>query len=130
MWPLFTPILTGLADRSHRLGPEVGLDTHVRDIVNLMKWGSLRDVVLVGHSYGGMVVSGEAEEMPEGAIQSIVNLDALYAPSGSSAADCAPRKTYALATAMPTPWREIVCGHGAMREMPQPAAELLFEAAL
>jgi pimeloyl-ACP methyl ester carboxylesterase len=194
---VFTPTLTGLADRSHLLSPKIGLDTHVRDIINLIKWESLRDVVLVGHSYGGMVISGVAEEIPEGTIRSIVYLDAFYAPSGSSVADCAPElasqffttdpvpfpfqgqtgdpelerlvtpqplgcltaqptlsgardrvptRTYVLATAMPMPWfvamasrlkedrswryREIACGHGTMREMPQQTAEILLEAVL
>jgi len=54
------PSLTGLADRSHLLSPSIRLHDHVVDIVNLVKWEDLHDFVLVGHSYGGMVVSGVA----------------------------------------------------------------------
>lgn len=101
---VFTPTLTGLADRSHLLSPKIGLDTHVRDIVNLIKWEDLRDVVLVGHSYGGMVISGVAEETPDGTIGSIVYLDAFYAPSGSSVADCTPELASQSFTTDPVPF--------------------------
>jgi len=101
---VFTPTLTGLADRSHLLSPNVGLETHVRDIVNLIAWEALRDVVLVGHSYGGMVISGVAEDTPAGTIRSIVYLDAFYAPSGSSVADCAPELAGQSFTADPVPF--------------------------
>jgi pimeloyl-ACP methyl ester carboxylesterase len=86
---VFTPTLTGLADRSHLRSAEIGLDTHVADVVNLIKWEELTDIVLVGHSYGGMVISGVAEAVAPGTITSIVYLDAFYAPDGQSAADCA-----------------------------------------
>lgn len=86
---VFTPTLTGLADRSHLLSPEIDLQTHVLDILNLIRWEELTDIVLVGHSYGGMVISSVAEQAPPGAIRSIVYLDAFYAPSGKSAADSA-----------------------------------------
>src|SRR5262249_25720147 len=68
---VFTPTLTGLAERSHLLTPAIDLDAHIFDVVNEMKWQNLSDVVLVGHSYGGMVISGVAEKM-ERAILSIV----------------------------------------------------------
>ena len=58
---VFAPTLTGLCERSHLLTPAVDLDTHILDIVNELKWQELKDVVLVGHSYGGMVISGVAE---------------------------------------------------------------------
>jgi pimeloyl-ACP methyl ester carboxylesterase len=54
---VFTPTLTGLAERSHLLTPAINLDTHIFDVVNEMKWQELSNVVLVGHSYGGMVIS-------------------------------------------------------------------------
>ena len=50
---VYTPTLTGVADRSHLLSKEVVLDTHITDIVNLIKWEDLKDVCLVAHSYGG-----------------------------------------------------------------------------
>src|SRR5258706_11125439 len=49
---VFTPTLTGVGERSHLLSRDVGLDTHIADVANLMIWENLRDVVLVGHSYG------------------------------------------------------------------------------
>ena len=73
---VFTPTLTGLGERSH-LPLRQGIDvaTHVADIVNVMRWERLSDVVLCGHSYGGFVISGVAEEMVA-LIRSIVFLDA------------------------------------------------------
>ena len=59
---VFTPTLTGVGERSHLLTSEINLDTHILDVVNVMKWQELNDVVLVGHSYGGMVISGVAEK--------------------------------------------------------------------
>jgi pimeloyl-ACP methyl ester carboxylesterase len=83
------PTLTGLGERSHLLNPEIDLETHILDVVNLMKWQELRDVVLVGHSYGGMVVSGVAERM-EKSIASIVMLDAFFPADGQSLVDLQP----------------------------------------
>ena len=59
---VFAPTLTGLADRAHLLSRETGLETHILDIVNLLEWEELDDAVLCGHSYGGMVVTGAADE--------------------------------------------------------------------
>jgi pimeloyl-ACP methyl ester carboxylesterase len=83
------PALTGLGERSHLLGPEIDLDTHILDVVNVIKWQELRDVVLVGHSYGGMVISGVAERM-EKSIASIVMLDAFFPADGQRAVDLLP----------------------------------------
>jgi len=58
-----TPTMTGLGERSHLIDGQVNLATHIRDIVNVIKWESLNDIVLVGHSYGGFIISGVAEEM-------------------------------------------------------------------
>src|SRR6516165_8612338 len=86
---VFTPTLTGLAERSHLLTPAIDLDTHIFDVVNEMKWQNLSDVVLVGHSYGGMVISAAAEKM-ERAILSIVMLDAFMPENGQSLVDLQP----------------------------------------
>ena len=83
---VFTPTLTGLGERSHLMSKEIRLATHVTDVVNLMKWEGLADVVLCGHSYGGMVVSGVAEQMA-GKIGSIVFLDAFVPDNGEALAD-------------------------------------------
>ncbi len=60
-----TPTLTGLGERAHLARPEVDLDTHVQDVVNHLAFEDLADVVLVGHSYSGMVITGVAERVPE-----------------------------------------------------------------
>jgi pimeloyl-ACP methyl ester carboxylesterase len=71
------------------LKPDTNLDTHILDVVNEMKWQELNDVVLVGHSYGGMVISGVAEKM-EKSIASFVFLDAFFPESGQALADLSP----------------------------------------
>ena len=95
---VFVPTLTGLCERSHLLLPTVGLDTHILDVVNEVKWQDLKDVVLVGHSYGGMVTSGAAENI-ETAIASFVLLDAFLPDDGQSLLDIvsAPVRDGALA---------------------------------
>ena len=84
---VFTPTLTGVADRSHLATRDVDLTTHIADVANLLKWEALTDVVLCGHSYGGMVISGVAETAPAGAIRSIVFLDAFLPDDGRSLLD-------------------------------------------
>jgi len=81
---VFTPTLTGLGERSHLLSPTINLQTHVTDVVNVVKWEQLSDIVLCGHSYGGMVISGVAEEIAP-AIRAIVFLDAFLPRDGESA---------------------------------------------
>jgi pimeloyl-ACP methyl ester carboxylesterase len=88
----FTPTLTGLAERSHLLRPDIDLATHILDVVNEMTWQELKDVVLVGHSYAGMVISGVAEKM-EQAIGSFVMLDAFLPENGQSIVDLQPPAT-------------------------------------
>ncbi len=83
---VFTPTLTGLADRSHLLSPAVTLDTHIADIVNLIEWESLDDILLCGHSFGGMVVTGVADALPD-RIRSLVYLDAFIPENGQSICD-------------------------------------------
>jgi pimeloyl-ACP methyl ester carboxylesterase len=87
---VFAPTLTGLGERSHLLSPAIGLDTHILDVVNEMKWQELNDVVLVGHSYGGMVISGVAEKM-ERAIASFVLVDAFLPETGQAVIDLQPQ---------------------------------------
>src|SRR5262245_35158330 len=82
---VFTPTMTGLGERSHLIDPKINLATHITDIVNVIKWEGLKDIVLVGHSYGGSVVSGVAEQAGD-AIGSIVFLDAFLPENGDSLA--------------------------------------------
>ena len=72
---VFTPSLTGVGDRSHLASPQVGLDLHVRDVVNVILYEDLQDIVLVGFSYGGFVVSGALEHIA-GRVKHLVLLDA------------------------------------------------------
>jgi pimeloyl-ACP methyl ester carboxylesterase len=72
---VFTPTLTGIGERSHLRSRDVDLNTHVADVANLMIWEDLREIVLVGHSYGGVVVRHVADRMPD-RIRSLVYLDA------------------------------------------------------
>lgn len=86
---VYTPSLTGLGDRRHLATPEIGLDTHINDISNILDLEDLHDVVLVGHSYGGMVITGVAALMPE-RIGKLVYLDAFLPDDGSSLNDYVP----------------------------------------
>ena len=72
---VYTPTLTGLGERSHLLGPHVDLDLHVNDVTALLHYEDLRRVILVGHSYGGMVITGAADRAAD-RIGRIVYLDA------------------------------------------------------
>ena len=86
---VFTPTLTGVAERSHLLAPGIDVDTHVLDVVNEITWQELNDVVLVGHSYAGMVISGVAEKL-EQRIAAFVMLDAFHPENGQSLIDMQP----------------------------------------
>ena len=78
---VFTPTLTGVGERSHLLARNVDLETHVLDVVNLIAWEDLHDLVLCGHSYGGCVVTGVADRLPE-RIRALVYLDAFVLDDG------------------------------------------------
>ncbi|MBI1182058.1 MAG: alpha/beta fold hydrolase [Alphaproteobacteria bacterium] len=80
---VFTPTLTGLGERSHLLSHAINLDTHVEDVLGVLDWEDLDDVVLVGHSYGGLVVTGAADRRPE-RIAALVFLDAFIGEDGES----------------------------------------------
>jgi pimeloyl-ACP methyl ester carboxylesterase len=80
---VFTPSLTGLGERSHLVSPLVTLSTHVRDLVNLVLFEDLRDIVLVGHSYGGAVITGSVDSIGD-RIQHLVFLDAFVPRNGES----------------------------------------------
>jgi pimeloyl-ACP methyl ester carboxylesterase len=86
---VFAPTLTGLADRSHLLSRQVNLETHILDIVNLIRWEELSDIVLCGHSYGGAVISGVADRMPD-CVRALVYLDAFVLDDGESVVQHVP----------------------------------------
>jgi len=86
---VFTPTLTGVADRSHLSSPNVTLETHITDIENLVRWEELSDVILCGHSYGGCVVSGVADRVSD-QIGALVYLDAFVLENGQCLNDMIP----------------------------------------
>ncbi|MDT0390906.1 alpha/beta hydrolase [Streptomyces dubilierae] len=86
---VITPSLTGLGEKRHLAGPDVGLDTHVDDIVKLITEEDLTEVVLVGHSYAGLVISSVANDVPD-RIAQLVYLDAMVPEHGETAVDVIP----------------------------------------
>lgn len=86
---VFTPTLTGVGERSHLMSPQVCLDTHIADVVNLIRWEELTDVVLCGHSYGGCVITGAADRVAE-RIKALVYLDAFILENGQGLHDVLP----------------------------------------
>ena len=85
---VFAPSLTGLGERSHLLSKDVNLDTHIADVVNLIKWESLENVCLVAWSYAGFVGSGALESIGD-RVSSVVWLDAYIPADGQRVADLA-----------------------------------------
>ena len=83
---VYTPTLTGLGERSHLLSGEIDFQTHVKDIVNVFLWEDLRQVVLVGHSYAGWVITQAVEEI-EDRVRAIVYLDAFLPDHGDRGYD-------------------------------------------
>ncbi len=83
---VYTPTMTGLGEREHLLSAAVDLNLHIMDIVKVLKFEDLRNVILVGHSYGGMVITGVADRVPE-RIGNLVYLDAAYPQNGQSLVD-------------------------------------------
>jgi pimeloyl-ACP methyl ester carboxylesterase len=86
---IHTPTLTGLGERSHLLYENINLSTHIKDIVQVFEYQNLHQVTLIGHSYGGMVIGGVAERMPD-RIKSMIFLDAYIPQDGKSAFDLMP----------------------------------------
>jgi pimeloyl-ACP methyl ester carboxylesterase len=82
----FTPTLTGLGDRVHLASPEVDINTYINDVKNVFIYEELADVILVGFSYSGLVVTGLAEVVPE-RIRHIIYVDAFIPKNGQSLED-------------------------------------------
>lgn len=103
---VYTPTLTGLGERHHLLSADITLQTFVRDIANVLIWQDLSRVILVGHSFGGLVITGVAELLPE-RLQQLVYLDAFILASGVSTFDTLPQtivdKLRATAALQPQP---------------------------
>lgn len=110
---VYIPRLTGVSDRSHLLDCGVDLSTHITDVADLLFYEDISDVVLVGHSYAGMVITGVAAEAPE-RLKQVVYLDAYAPKEGQTEVDLWPDE-----------WQETIhggaeAGNG-LREPPSPA---------
>jgi pimeloyl-ACP methyl ester carboxylesterase len=92
---VYAPTLTGLAERASELSPDVGLDTHIQDIVGLLEEKNLHGVILVGHSYGAMVITGVVDQVPE-RIAHLVYLDTFVPRDGESMKDVSRIVTWIL----------------------------------
>ena len=88
---VYTPTLSGLGERAHLLSPQIGLATHIADIVALLEYEDLHNVILVGHSYGSMVIAGVAERAVS-RLTHLVYLDAFVSQDGQSLFDTRPDK--------------------------------------
>lgn len=106
---VYTPTLSGLSDRSHLADCSIDLNTHITDITRLIQNEDLSQVVLVGHSYAGMVITGVAEKIPE-KLGHLVYLDAYLPDDGQSEADLWP----------PDLRSEIMAGEASQRGVRQP----------
>lgn len=80
---VYTPTLTGMGERSHLARPEINLDTCIQDIVNVLRYEDLTDVILTGHSFGGMVITGVANRVPE-SVAHLIYVDAPVPEDGQS----------------------------------------------
>ncbi|WP_406689610.1 alpha/beta hydrolase [Saccharopolyspora sp. ID03-671] len=92
---VLAPTLTGYGETAHLLTPETGVRTHSDDVVRLILDEDLHDVVLVGHSYAGLVISDAANQVPE-RISQLIYLDAMVPEDGETAADVMPQAKKAI----------------------------------
>ena len=88
---VLTPSLTGIGERAHLASPAVDLSTHIADVLGAIRYEQLQELVLVGHSYGGMVVTGVADRVPE-RIATLVYLDAFVPQPGQALIDLLPQQ--------------------------------------
>jgi pimeloyl-ACP methyl ester carboxylesterase len=82
-YEVYRPTLTGQGEHSNLASTNIDLDTHIQDIVNVILWENLHDVVLVGHSYGGMVITGVADRLPD-RIKQLIYIDSLLPENGEN----------------------------------------------
>ena len=86
---VYAPTLTGIGARKHLLNREIDLGTHIQDVIGVIEEEDLSDIVLVGHSYGGMVITGVADRVPE-KVATLVYLDAFVPENGQSCLSLLP----------------------------------------
>jgi len=101
---LVTPTYTGLGERAHLARPDIDLDTHITDILNVLEFEDLGDVNLVGHSYGGMVATGVADRA-RARITQLIYIDAFAPRDGESLLDLVPPELRAQRQAGDDDWR-------------------------
>ena len=82
---VFTPTLTGCGERHHLIGPDIGLETHIRDLTGVIDWEGLKEVILVAHSFSGIAATGAADRRRE-RIRRMVFFDALIPAPGRMSA--------------------------------------------
>ena len=116
---VFTPTLSGAGERTHLLNPSIGLNTYVEDVANLIFYESLQNVVLVGHSYAGMIITAVARKLPR-RIAHLVYLDAVVPQPGQSFLDIAGIEFVRLLESQVTGWQ--------VRPWPLPAFGIESEA--
>ncbi|HOK66323.1 MAG TPA: alpha/beta hydrolase [Anaerohalosphaeraceae bacterium] len=85
-YQVYRPTLTGQGERVHLAGEQISLETHIQDIVNVILYEDLKGIVLLGHSYGGMVITGIADRIPE-RISRLIYLDAVLPEDGENLLD-------------------------------------------
>jgi pimeloyl-ACP methyl ester carboxylesterase len=86
---LVTPTYTGLGERAHLANPSIDLETHIEDILNVIHYEDLRDIALIGHSYGGLVATGVADRARDRVAQ-LIYIDAFVPDDGESLLDLLP----------------------------------------
>jgi len=89
---VFTPTQTGVGERQHLLEPDITLNTFVQDVANVLLWEDLDDVILVGHSFGGLTITGVADILPQ-RLRHLVYVDAFILDSGITTFDTLPLDT-------------------------------------
>ena len=100
---VFTPTYTGIGERAHLASPAVDLDMHIADVLAVIEYEDLRDIALVGHSYGGMVATGVADRARE-RIDQLIYLDAFVPAHGQSLVDLTPPRPAAPAGSQGHDW--------------------------
>jgi pimeloyl-ACP methyl ester carboxylesterase len=128
---LITPTHTGLGERSHLARPDIDLETHIADHLGVLRFDDLRDLIVIGHSYGGMVATGLADRAPD-RIKTLVYLDAFAPRDGDSVFSLNPEREAPMReaaakmggfmppAAMPPDTSEADKAWAAPRRMPQP----------
>lgn len=124
---VYTPTLTGLGERAHLISPILDLDTHIQDVVNVLHYEDLTNVVMVGNSYSGMVITGVADRLPE-RIAHLIYVDAFVPEQGESVFDLVTpslrSQFIAQANTQGDGWRVSPLSDGDPRRLAQPIKTL------